>query len=66
MCASVARKKSFRYNKTKKENRLTKIMARAVLRSRRYFRRYFSLWFFRGPRFALGLGSDELLGEGKA
>lgn len=45
---------------------LTKIMARAVLRSLRYFSRYFSFWFFLWPRFILVLGSEELVGEGKA
>lgn len=41
-------------------------MVRAVLRSLRYLSLYFSFWFFRGPRFTLGLGSDDLVGEGKA
>ena len=40
-------------------------MARAALRSLRYFCRYFSFWFFRGLFLALGLGSEEPVGEGK-
>lgn len=62
----MARRKSFRDIFILNENKLTKIMARAVLRSLRYLSRYFSFWFFRRPRFTFGLGSDEPVGEGKA
>lgn len=41
-------------------------MARAALRSRTYLRRYFSLWFLRGPLRPLARGSEELVGDGKA
>ena len=41
-------------------------MAHAALRSRRYLRRYRSLWFFWGPLRPLALGSVELVGDGKA
>lgn len=52
---------------SRKKSWLTNIMARAVLRSRRYLSRYFSLWFLRWPLFTLVLCSEELLvGGGKA
>ncbi len=54
------------HSSTRDKSLLTNIMARAVLRSLRYFSRYFSFWFFRGPLFILILWSEELVGDGKA
>ncbi len=41
------------------------MIARAALRRRMYFSRYFSFWFLRGPFLTLGLDSEWLVGEGR-